>query len=683
MQSFIGRQFPQQFMCWVGLTLALTVPAELFGQVKSTSNKLVPLPVTTVSAQLSAGNLEAPQEGAADTNNGSSSRLQEPIPGSRIESERSRIQSGLPAELILPPPSQQAKSRAQRFIAEEIDPELQLSLVTGRPKILRLAGVPTKVYAPRNDIFTIERAGENSVRDLAVTGLRSGTSTLTMWFDDPTAPSGQTVLSYLVRVFDDPAFARPIEEVARDINQKFPNSFVELDELGERLLVRGQARDSIEMAQILQILIGARGVRAGIQRIGRGETVSNSLNFVDQSDPLATETAIAESRREIDPVALAQAGIVNLMRVPGEQQVSLRVTVAQVNRSAARSIGLNFDIQNRDETVFGQFSGGLLTGGGGAAGGGASAANLIGLLDAGQITLAIDALRNLSLAKTLAEPNLVALNGQTANFQSGGSFPIPVIGSGGVGGGTNLQGVSFVPFGVQLQFTPLIRDRDVIRLQIDADISALDASVGTSIGGGGGGTSVSGISNQAFQTTVELRSGQTLAVAGLIESSLAAASERVPWLGDLPLLGNALGTRDVTSTETELVILVTPELVAPLGEHHQPSLPGDDIYEPSDIEFYLANRLESRRARNHRSAVRTDCDRQKSGEFCDVEQFLIGAVGPTDRCGATVSPAQKLLPKEPLSSNNSSVQSSPAPSVGARVRLGDDAAKGSNRKWSR
>jgi len=425
------------------------------------------------------------------------------------------------------------------------------------------------------------------------------------------------------------------------------------------------------MAQILQILVGARGVRSGLQTIDRGTTVSNSLNFVDQSDPLATEAAVAESRREIDPVALAQAGIVNLMRVPGEQQVSLRVTVAQVNRSAARSIGLNFDIQNRGETVFGQFSGGLLTGGGGA---GASAANLVGLLDAGQINLAIDALRNLSLAKTLAEPNLVALNGETANFQSGGSFPIPVIGSGGVGGGTNLQGVSFVPFGVQLQFTPLIRDRDVIRLQIDADISALDASAGTSIGGGAGGTSVSGISNQSFQTTVELRSGQTLAVAGLIESSLATASERAPWLGDVPLVGNAFGTRDSTSSETELVILVTPELVSPLGTQQQPSLPGDDIYEPTDIEFYLSNRLESRRARNHRSPVRTDFARQKNGEFCGVEQFLIGAVGPTDRCGATVSPGQQPLPTNQLDSS---------PRTGAQAHLSDKPDKRFNKRWFR
>ena len=562
------------------------------------------------------------------------------LPEQTGQSIRSRIQSGLPSELILPPPSQDVRSRANQLIGE-IDPELPLSLVAGRPKILTLAAAPIRVFSPTNDVYQFDRLDEDSVLEYVVTGLQAGTSTLTFWFDDPNQPNGQSVVSYLVRVFDDPVFARPIEDLARDINEKFPNSFIELEELGERLIVRGEARDSIEMAHILQVLVGARGVRPGIQRIDRGDNVVNSLNFVDQADPLAADAAIAQNRREFDPVALAQAGIINLMSVPGEQQVSLRVTVAQVNRSAARSIGLNFDIQNSTGSVFGQFSGDILNAGGVAT---TSASNLIAMLDGGQVTLAIEALRNLSLARTLAEPNLVALNGQSANFQSGGQFPIPVIGSGGVGGGTNLQGVSFVPFGVQLEFTPVIRDRDVIRLQINADISALDASAGTTIGGGAGGTSVSGISNQSFQTTLELRSGQTLAVAGLIESSLSTATERVPGIGDFPVIGNFFGARDTTSSETELVILVTPELVAPLGGNHQLPLPGDDVFEPSDIEFYLSNRLESRRAEDFRAPVRTDRARLVSGEYCCGEH-MIGAIGPTDRCLPTSSPTHTPIPK--------------------------------------
>ncbi|MCG8653856.1 MAG: type II and III secretion system protein, partial [Pirellulales bacterium] len=263
------------------------------------------------------------------------------------------------------------------------------------------------------------------------------------------------------------------------------------------------------------------------------------------------------------------------------------------------------------------------------------------------------ALRTLSLARTLAEPNLVALNGQTANFQAGGQFPIPVIGAGGAAGGaagTNLQGVSFVPFGVQLQFTPLILNRDTIRLQLNAEVSALDATVGTNIGGAAGGTSVSGLSNNSFQTTVQLRSGQTLAVAGLIESSLNSSAQRVPLWGDLPLIGATGGARSTTSSETELVVLVTPELVAPVDGHFEPPLPGDDVFEPTDIEFYLSNRLESRRSRNHRASVRTDFARQRTGENCCAQQFMIGPVGPTDRCPR--SPAtvpHRVVPKTTVS----------------------------------
>jgi pilus assembly protein CpaC len=226
----------------------------------------------------------------------------------------------------------------------------------------------------------------------------------------------------------------------------------------------------------------------------------------------------------------------------------LRVTVAEVNRSAARSLGLNFNsIQNN--SLFSNTTGSV-------------AGNISAILDGGDISLRIEALRRLSLSRTLAEPNLIAINGQSADFQAGGQFPIPVISAGGAA--NNLQGVQFVPFGVQLQFLPIIQDRDVIRLQIRAEVSTRDEALGTNIGGAGGGTSVPGINSRNFSSTVELRSGQTLAVAGLMQTNFGASSDRVPWLGDLPLIGPMTGANRTSAAEQELVILVTPELVAPV-----------------------------------------------------------------------------------------------------------------------
>ena len=551
--------------------------------------------------------------------------------------DTSRIQSNFPPELILPPPSNQAVQRENRFIQGTIEPELPLNLVIGRPKVLQLAAVPKRIYVPDEQTIRTEVIDRESGKEIAITGLQTGSTSLILWFEDPDSPNGQSAVSYLVRVFSDPILARPIESLERDLNEKFPDSYIDLDQIEDRLIVRGQTPDVIELGQILQILVGSRGVRAGLVRPGTNlqsgdGTVGSTFNFRDSIDTLAAEEAAAQRRRLIDPIALAQAGIINQMKIVGEQQVMLKVTVAEVNRSAARSIGLDFGINNDDGfNVFQTLTGGLS----GAAGGtGQSGAAVLASLDMGQVSLAIDALRTMNLSRTLAEPNLIAMNGESADFQAGGSFPVPIIASGnnGGGGGGNLQGVSFVPFGVQLQFTPTIQDRDVIRLQISADVSTRDESVGTSIGGGGGGTQVSGLNSRNFDTTVQLRSGQTIAVAGLIQSNFGTSTDRIPFWGDLPIIGTTGGVNRNSSGEQELVILVTPHLVAPIDSTASPALPGSDVHEPTDVEFFIANRLESRRGRDFRSSVRTDYARLQQAENCCPERFMLGNIGPTDRC---------------------------------------------------
>jgi pilus assembly protein CpaC len=543
----------------------------------------------------------------------------------------SRIQPNFPTELILPPPSDAAQRKVDRFVEAQIDPEIPLPLVLGRPKILRLADTPTRIYIPDDDVIRTEVIDQQTGRELAVTGVRPGTTTLMLWFNDEDAPSGQTVVSYLARVYADPILIRPVGDLEVELNKKFPNSLVELDEIAGRLLVRGQAPDVIEMSQILQVLVGARGVRPGLTRAENSPTVGTALNFAAADATLESEESAAERRRVIDPLALAQAGIINQMKVVGEQQVMLKVTVAEVNRSAARSIGLNFGVDNANGlTVFQSLTGNLgqATGGGGATSQGG--ANILASLDMGQVRLAIDALRKMNLSRTLAEPNLVAMNGESADFRAGGQFPIPIISSGGVG--SNLQGVSFVPFGVSLEFTPFLQDRDVIRLQMNASVSTRDESLGTNIGGAGGGTSVAGLNSRDFSTTVQLRSGQTIAVAGLLQTNYGSSTDRVPFWGDLPIIGATGGANRTSSGEQELVILVTPHLVAPVDACEPLPVPGDDVHEPTDIEFFIANRLESRRSQDYRASVRTDFARQKRVEHCCPEIFMIGEVGPTDRC---------------------------------------------------
>lgn len=420
----------------------------------------------------------------------------------------------------------------------------------------------------------------------------------------------------------DPERLRMLES---EINEAFPDSYVKLSLVGSQVVVRGQARDAVEASQILKI-VSLNVPPVAAERRAEEPTVNltqTSLLPNGASLGMGVQGLLSDvldgDRRQMG------SNIVNLLLIPGEQQVALRVTVAEVNRSAARSIGLNFNAtDDQGNVVFRSLVGGImqLDDQGNLI---RPLANFTTMLDNGQIELAINALRQLKLARTLAEPTLTALNGKEARFRAGGQFAVPV-----VTGATNtgLQGVAYIPFGVQLVFTPNIVERDRVRLDVNADVSTRSLDLATNLGGDPeeGGTQVPGLETRTFQTTVELKDGQTLAVAGLIKNDYGAQADRFPFFGDLPVVGR-LGAFDRTSAgEQELVILITPQLVRPIDPCAAPPLPGSDVYEPDDIEFYLGAHLESQRAKNYRSPVRTDLHRQMRYRHC-ADAYIIGPSG--------------------------------------------------------
>jgi pilus assembly protein CpaC len=418
--------------------------------------------------------------------------------------------------------------------------------------------------------------------------------------------------------------------LAEEINCAFPNSVVCLQLVGDKLVLSGYAHDIAEATQILRVVRANapnpqyQGLARETAHIPVGPRAAQELDLAGKLGPVLEDYETAGS-----------PWVINLLHINGEQQVMLRVTVAEVNRAAARSIGVDFALLNHaGRAVFANETGSIATGGltpsgqvggfgnlgalgafatglantgistiPGVATGAGGFNNLPAALDNGQVRLAISALRDLNYARSLAEPNIVALNGQTANFQAGGKFPVPVV-TGYTAAG--LQSVSFVPFGVQLSFTPYITDRDCIRLAISAEVSTRDLSAGTSLISG---SAVPSLITRNFQTTVTLRDGQTLAVAGLIQNNLGADSTRVPLFGDLPVIGWLASFNRITAGEQELVVLITPELVHPMEHKEVPPLPGSDLFEPNDLEFYLLGRIESHRPYDYRSPVRTDLQR--------------------------------------------------------------------------
>ncbi len=535
---------------------------------------------------------------------------------------------GLPPGLGTPEPTPEIKREYGQFVEREIAPENTIQVVVGRAKVIVLREKPRRIYIPDENV-----AGFQVVTDqeFAVVGKKAGSTVLNLWFPDPRDPNDQRLdrtLSYMIVVLPDferdtlavlqerkrleaqvKAFEQALKVLEAEIKKAFPDSAVQLSLVGDQVVVRGESKDVIEAAQILRIV----AQHTPTARRSKVEPRSVNVAFIPG---LGDEQAAVAAIREI---LEGSPNMVNLLRVPGEQQVMLMVTVAEVNRNAARSIGVNFNVKAGAAEV-GQFTGGLLT----ALASHGTSANLPISLDNGQLFIAIQALRTLSLARSLAEPNLTTLNGKPANFLAGGSFPIPtsVVTPGGAA-----QSVSYQNFGVSLQFVPYITDRDRIRLQLNASVST-PSTAQTQVSGA---SVPSQITQRNFSTTVELREGQTLSVAGLIQNNMSTSSNRVPFWGDLPIIGRTGALDNVTSQEQEIVILVTPLLVHPLDMCKTPPLPGNNVFEPGDVEFYLLGHLEGRRTQDYRASVRSDYCRQK--RFCDCNNvFIIGPHGSTYGC---------------------------------------------------
>lgn len=511
-----------------------------------------------------------------------------------------------------PVPTEKDLAEARQFIDKVVDPRFTLDLIEGRARLILLKDVPTQVQLADNGIASYNQI---QPKQLTILGRRPGTTVLNIWFADPDKKGEEKVLSYLLRVLPDPEAKARLERVYKaledEVNKFFPNSRVKLQLVGDKLMVTGQAHDIFDATQIMRVIrANAPGGAGSASQVPIKTAGGLAANPDDPTNP--TGTAGVESYLQS-----GGTNVINNLRIPGEHQVMLRVMVAEVNRAAARSIGVNFSINNAaGQQVFAQLTGGV-------------AANLPVNISGGRVPLSINALRTLNYARSLAEPNLVAMNGQTATFLAGGQFPVPVIGGIGAGGGGGLlgggggiQGVQFIPFGVQLGFTPIITDRDRVRLTVQSTVSTRDNAAGANIGG----AAVPGLNSRTFSTTVEMREGQTLAVAGLIQTNLGTNATRVPFFGDLPFVGRLFGSDQVTSGEQELVVLITPEIVRPLNQNELSPLPGSDVFEPGDLEFYLHGRLESRRSYDYRASVQNDIHKMLRYRRCE-QLYLVGPTG--------------------------------------------------------
>lgn len=335
--------------------------------------------------------------------------------------------------------------------------------------------------------------------------------------------------------------------------------------------------------------------------------------------------------------------VVNLMSVGGAQQVMLKVTVAEMNRSTMKKIGVKFNALGIGDNNWrlGGVSGGGEPGGGSSFvdvgpavfnGSGAVIGppvdgflpNNLSIVDKGLFgsflsdefvfNFALEAAKENGSAKILAEPTLTTLTGQEAKFLSGGEFPIPIP------SGDERTTIEFKEFGVGVKFIPVVLDSGRINLTLNVTVSELVETNPVVIQAGSTQSTflVPSLTKRAAQSSVELGDGETIGIAGLISEDMRELVHKFPGLGDIPILGHLFRSQEFESNETELVIMVTPVLAKPFTK--KPPLPTDRFVEPSDLEFYLLGK-------NYGKAVHAS----KSGDFSDEESA--GSALPSTKGG--------------------------------------------------
>ena len=414
------------------------------------------------------------------------------------------------------------------LLLEEQAAPSQSNITFGKSKILsstetiqRVSVTDTKVA----DVVII------SPHQILINGKRAGSTSLIIWKEDGTH-----------NVFD--LWITPNVELVRErLEHLLPNQDIEVDADRDQIVLSGEVHDIESMERVISVVI-----------------------------PHSPK-------------------MVNLLRIKGPQQVQLQVRIALVSRPALREAGISFT---------GDDTGGSTDVFGGLHAPGAEVVDIVRALAVpsaaftpafslallatdpdNRVSAFLSLLESQGFAKTLAEPTLVALSGQTASFLSGGEFPVAIVTDDSID-------IEFKPFGVRLDFTPTVLADETIWLKVAPEVSEVDFTLGTEAAV----LTVPGLKAQRVETTIKLKDGQTFVIAGLLQDKIDSQIQKIPILGDIPFLGALFRQVRHSRTETELLIAVTPHLVKPLGPQEIIPMPGDEaVYDPNDFELFILGKL--------------------------------------------------------------------------------------------
>lgn len=414
---------------------------------------------------------------------------------------------------------------------------------TGKPSASRSGDHADTTVVPTSENLVLER-GKGVL-------LRLPRAAATIFVADPDLVDFQTKSTSLVYVFGKAAGETVLYAV---------------DGAGG-ILYAGRIRVTQNLAGVRDALARAMPNDAiTVESAGRAVMLSGIvLSAAHSADAAAIASQFVDSKKgEL---------VVNMLAIAEPAQVNLRVRVAEVNRTVLKSFGINWDAVANS----GRFAFGLMT---------QNPVTVAGIFNRNTLNIKrdnvssmIDALAQEGLITLLAQPNLTALSGETASFLAGGEFPIPIAATAGTGGVPTIT-IEFKKFGVSLDFTPTVIDGNRINLRVRPEVSQLSTSGGVQLQG----FIVPGLTVRRAETTVELGSGETFVIAGLLQRTSDNALSKIPGAGDIPVIGALLRSSRYQRAETELAIIVTPYLVRPLNHPELAAAPTDGLAEANDVQ---------------------------------------------------------------------------------------------------
>lgn len=413
-------------------------------------------------------------------------------------------------------------------------------------------------------------------RALSILGKKIGTTRVSVYAED----------KKLVGIFD-VEVSYDITRLTNELRRRFPRSQIQASTVNGRIMLSGEVPDAATLDKVVTIA------------------------------------------RQFGP------GVINSIAVMAPQQVMLEVRFIEISRTASRELGVQWNrfgdrsitnIGNRvspnnlpltASSIAAETAAGVLSNS-------SPFGFLVGRIIANGVTtdVLINALEEKGIARSLAEPNLVALSGDTASFLAGGEYPIPVAGSFG-----NVT-VDYKKYGVGLAFTPTVLGQGLINMRIEPEVSQIDTTQTVSVSNG---ISVPALIVRRASTTVELRDGQSFVIGGLLQSDNKNVIEQLPWLGSVPVLGALFSSKSFQKNETDLAIIVTPHIVRPARPGDEIKTPADDTLPPNDVDFFLlgkteVNREEARTLTPVTARIAVAGDRPFTGHMLDMPKGESNAV---------------------------------------------------------